>query len=157
MLAQRFLRALGICFLLAALPSCAASGPRLAPVLQPFVDSHTLAGAVVLVADAKGVLDLEAVGWRDIAAGKPMRTDSLFWVASQSKPIACTAIMILVDEGKLSVGQPTVAGATVVADVIEHIRGEKKIAWKMKRRKGYHRKVGHRQELTVVKVTEIKL
>ena len=44
---------------------------------------------------------------------------------------------------------------TVVADVVEHIRGEKKISFKMKRRKGYHKTIGHRQELTVVKITAI--
>jgi large subunit ribosomal protein L21 len=43
----------------------------------------------------------------------------------------------------------------VKADVVAHKRGPKVIAFKMRRRKGYHRKVGHRQELTVVKVTEI--
>ena len=48
-----------------------------------------------------------------------------------------------------------VAAASVTADVLEHKRGEKKIAFKMKRRKGYHRTVGHRQELTVVKITSI--
>jgi large subunit ribosomal protein L21 len=46
--------------------------------------------------------------------------------------------------------------ATVVADVVEHLRGPKVVSFKMKRRKGYHRTVGHRQELTVVKITEIK-
>ena len=51
----------------------------------------------------------------------------------------------------------TVANATVEADVVEHIRGEKKVAFKMKRRKGYHKTIGHRQELTVVKIKEIKL
>ena len=56
-----------------------------------------------------------------------------------------------------SVGSPTVASATVVADVVEHIRGEKKITFKMKRRKGYHKTIGHRQELTVVKIKEIKV
>lgn len=64
-------------------------------------------------------------------------------------------VLLVNNEGKVSVGSPTVAGATVVADVIEHIRGEKKIAFKFRRRKGYHRTVGHRQELTVVKVKEI--
>jgi large subunit ribosomal protein L21 len=49
-----------------------------------------------------------------------------------------------------------VAQASVVADVVKHIRGEKKVAFKMKRRKGYHRTVGHRQELTVVQIKEIK-
>ena len=50
-----------------------------------------------------------------------------------------------------------VAQAAVIANVVEHIRGEKKVAFKMKRRKGYHRKIGHRQELSVVKITEIKV
>jgi CubicO group peptidase (beta-lactamase class C family) len=83
-----------------------APATKLAPVLQPFVDSHILAGAVVLVADPDKVLDVEAVGWADIAAKKPMRPDSVFWIASQSKPIAATALMILVDEGKVNVDDP---------------------------------------------------
>jgi len=65
-------------------------------------------------------------------------------------------VLLVSNEEKLSVGSPLVAEATVVADVVDHIRGEKKVAFKMKRRKGYHRKVGHRQELTVVKIKEIK-
>ena len=52
-------------------------------------------------------------------------------------------------------GSPTVSGATVTADVVEHIRGEKKVTFKMKRRKGYHKTIGHRQELTVVQIKEI--
>ena len=83
-----------------------APAPKLAPVLQPFVESHILAGAVVLVADPDKVLDMEAVGWADIAAQKPMRADSMFWIASQSKPISATALMILVDEGKVNVDDP---------------------------------------------------
>jgi large subunit ribosomal protein L21 len=39
--------------------------------------------------------------------------------------------------------------------VVEHIRGDKKVIWKMRRRKGYHKKQGHRQELTVLKIKEI--
>ena len=53
-------------------------------------------------------------------------------------------------------GTPTVKGATVDADVVEHIRGDKKLTFKMKRRKGYHKTIGHRQELTIVKIKEIK-
>ncbi len=64
-------------------------------------------------------------------------------------------VLLVNNDGALSVGSPTVSGAKVVADVVEHIRGDKVIAWKMKRRKGYHKKIGHRQELTVVKVKEI--
>jgi large subunit ribosomal protein L21 len=65
-------------------------------------------------------------------------------------------VLLVADEGKLCVGKPTVAAASVLVDVTNHLRGDKKVAFKMKRRKGYHRTVGHRQELTRVKIKEIK-
>ena len=74
--------------------------------LQPFIDHHVLAGAVTLVASPEKVLSLEAVGYADIAAHKPMRTDNLFWIASMTKPITATALMMLVDEGKVNVDDP---------------------------------------------------
>jgi CubicO group peptidase (beta-lactamase class C family) len=80
--------------------------PRIAPVLQPFVDSHSLAGAVTLVASKDKVLSLEVVGYEDIARKKPMTADSVFWIASMSKPITGTALMLLVDEGKVSLDDP---------------------------------------------------
>jgi CubicO group peptidase (beta-lactamase class C family) len=52
------------------------------------------------------VLSLEAVGFADVAASVPMRSDCLFWIASQSKPITATALMMLVDEGRISVDDP---------------------------------------------------
>src|SRR5204863_9725495 len=63
-------------------------------------------------------------------------------------------VLMVNNEGKIAVGSPTVANATIVADVVGHIRGEKKVAFKMKRRKGYHKTIGHRQELTVLKIKE---
>ena len=66
-------------------------------------------------------------------------------------------VLLVNSDGKVAVGAPTVPGATVVADVVKHIRGEKKLTFKMKRRKGYHKTIGHRQELTVVKISEIKV
>ena len=65
-----------------------------------------LAGAVVLVADKNRVLDVEAVGYADVAAKKPMQTDCVFWIASQSKPITAAALMTLVDEGKVKLDDP---------------------------------------------------
>jgi large subunit ribosomal protein L21 len=65
-------------------------------------------------------------------------------------------VLLVANDGRVSLGAPTVAKASVLGDVQEHLRGDKKIAFKMKRRKGYHRTVGHRQELTRVKITEIK-
>jgi large subunit ribosomal protein L21 len=53
------------------------------------------------------------------------------------------------------VGTPVVAGASVAAEIVDQHRGEKVINFKKKRRKGYHRKVGHRQELTRVRVSSI--
>ena len=73
------------------------------------------------------------------------------------QPVTFDRVLLLNLDGKVPVGSPTVPAATVVADVVEHIRGEKKIAFKMKRRKGYHKTIGHRQELTVVKIKEIKV
>jgi len=74
--------------------------------VQPFVDREELAGAVMLVADRQKTLVVAAVGWADIAAKKPMRPDSLFWIASQNKPITAVALMMLVDEGKVNVDDP---------------------------------------------------
>jgi CubicO group peptidase (beta-lactamase class C family) len=85
----------------------ASSGAKpIAAALQPFVDRHALAGAVTLVADKDRVLSLEAVGFADIANNTLMGTDALFWIASQSKPITAAALMMLVDEGKVSLDDP---------------------------------------------------
>ena len=100
--------------LLAVLPlvafSVAAEEPAaskgIAAALKPFVESHSLAGAVILVANKDKVLSLEAVGFADVAAGRPMKTDALFWIASQSKPITAAALMMLVDEGKVKLDDP---------------------------------------------------
>ena len=92
---------------LACLPGTAAESVKsLAAAVQPFVDSNTLAGAVMLVASKDKVLGLEAAGWADIVGRKPMKTDALFWIASQSKAMTATAFMMLVDEGKVSLDDP---------------------------------------------------
>ena len=74
----------------------------------------------------------------------------------KGQSFAFDRVLLVNDDGKLKVGAPHVAQATVLADVVDHVRGEKKVAFKMRRREGYHRKIGHRQELTVVKIKEIK-
>jgi len=103
--------------LIAATPVTTQPAPRIAPLLQPFVDEHVLSGAVTLVADKDTILSLEAVGYADVAAKKPMRTDDLFWIASMSKPIAATAVMMLVDEGKVSLDDPVAKYLPVFAAV----------------------------------------
>ena len=71
-------------------------------VLPLFVQREELAGAVALVANKDKVLHVTTVGFADIEVKKPMQADSIFWIASQSKGITATAVMMLVDEGKIS-------------------------------------------------------
>jgi CubicO group peptidase (beta-lactamase class C family) len=83
-----------------------AEEPAIRTALQPFVDSHSLAGAVALVADRDKILTVDAVGYSDVAAKTLMGNDAVFWIASQSKPITAAALMILVDEGKIDLDDP---------------------------------------------------
>ena len=95
--------------LLAALVSIslpAWADDAIAAALQPFVEHHTLAGAVAIVATRDKILSTTTAGFADIAAQKAMPADALFWIASQSKPITATAFMMLVDEGKVNVEDP---------------------------------------------------
>ena len=88
-----------------------------------------------------------------VAAGDTLEIERLDTEAG--KPFTFDRVLLVNNDGKLHVGTPTVDGAKVVADVVAHKRGEKKLSFKMKRRKGYHKTIGHRQELTVVKITAI--
>ena len=63
--------------------------------------------------------------------------------------------VLVVGGDNLSLGAPTVTGATVAAEVLEQARGPKIIAFKKRRRKNSRRKIGHRQEFTLVRITEI--
>ena len=89
-----------------------------------------------------------------VRAGDRLEIERLAVEAGQ--PVTFERVLMVNQDGKITIGSPTVADTAVLADVVEHIRGEKKIAFKMKRRKGYHKTIGHRQELTVVKIKEIK-
>jgi large subunit ribosomal protein L21 len=89
-----------------------------------------------------------------VSAGDTLEIERL--AVEAGKPVTFDRVLMVNNDGKVTLGSPTIASATIEADVVEHIRGEKKIAFKMKRRKGYHKTIGHRQELTVVKIKEIK-
>ena len=84
----------------------AAPAKSIAAQLQPFVDKGEMAGAVALVASKDKVLTIETVGFADVTAKRAMKADALFWIASQTKPITGVAVMMLVDEGKLSLDDP---------------------------------------------------
>jgi CubicO group peptidase (beta-lactamase class C family) len=78
----------------------------IAAQLEPFVKDHSIAGAITLVVGENGILSLETVGQRDLAAQIPMQEDTLFWIASMTKPITAMAVMMLVEDGKMQVDDP---------------------------------------------------
>jgi large subunit ribosomal protein L21 len=89
-----------------------------------------------------------------VSAGDSVQVERL--AVEAGKPVTFDRVLLVNNEGKVTAGTPTVANATVEAEVVEHIRGDKVVTFKMKRRKGYHKKIGHRQELSVVRIKEIK-
>lgn len=84
----------------------AADSIEIAKSVWPYVERHELAGAVTLVVSKDKFLSLETVGYADIAAKRKMRPDTLFWIASMSKPITAVAVMMLVDEGRIQLDDP---------------------------------------------------
>ncbi len=85
--------------------------------------------------------DLIDVEKLDVEAGKDTVLDVLF----------------VADGDKIQLGSPLLAGASVTAEVVDQFKGEKVIAYKFKRRKGYHRTVGHRRQLTKLKIKSISI
>jgi CubicO group peptidase (beta-lactamase class C family) len=94
--------------LFATLPSIAEAPnlPGIGPAMQAMIAKNEIAGAVTVVVDKDNVLHFECSGFADVAAKRPMTPDTLFWIASMTKPITGTAILMLQDEGKLNVADP---------------------------------------------------
>ena len=74
--------------------------------MQALVDRHVIAGSVTLVEQHGKTIQLAAVGSADISAGRAMKTDDLFWIASMAKPMTAVCVMMLADEGKLVLDDP---------------------------------------------------
>jgi CubicO group peptidase (beta-lactamase class C family) len=91
-------------FSIPLLASCTA--PKLHSVseaMRTAVANQQVSGAVTVVATREKVVHCEATGLADIARGEPMRPDSLFWIASMTKPVTAVSLLMLQDEGKLTV------------------------------------------------------
>ncbi len=84
----------------------AQSPAPLSPVVHSLVEKQIAPGVVVLVANKDQVVAVETAGYASLAAQTPMRPDAVFWIASMSKSLTGTAVMMLVDEGKLSLDDP---------------------------------------------------
>ncbi len=101
----------GAAFLAASAPPRAAEFDRdklaaIRPRMERFVEEGQIAGAVTVVGTARGVDSLEAVGRQQADPPVPMKKDTLFRIASMTKPITAVAVLILADRGKLAVTDP---------------------------------------------------
>jgi CubicO group peptidase (beta-lactamase class C family) len=83
------------------------ASPEVTAAMQPYLDSYKLAGVIGNIADKNGDIHYRNIlGYADVEGKKPMREDNVFWIASMTKMFAGASIMMLVDEGKVSLDNP---------------------------------------------------
>lgn len=75
--------------------------------------------------------------------------------AERGSTVEFDKVLLVDNDGAVTVGSPVVEGAKVICEVISHVRGEKVIVFHKKRRKGYRKRNGHRQDFTELKIKEI--
>jgi large subunit ribosomal protein L21 len=90
-----------------------------------------------------------------VTSGDVIRIDRPF--DENEKSIKFDRVLLVAGEGSPKIGVPLLGGATVAADVLRAAKGPKIDIQKYKRRKGYHRRIGHRQKYTEVRITGINL
>jgi large subunit ribosomal protein L21 len=90
-----------------------------------------------------------------VSSGDRIRIDRE--VSPDEKTVTFDRVLLVGGEGEPKIGLPVVAGASVTAEVLGPVKGPKVDIFKYKRRKGYHKKQGHRQQFVEVKITEIKV
>ena len=76
--------------------------PEVHTAVDAQIAAHEIAGAVTVVLSPTSTLHLDAQGFADLEKKTPMSTDNVFWIASMTKPVTAVAIMMLVEEGKIS-------------------------------------------------------
>jgi CubicO group peptidase (beta-lactamase class C family) len=83
------------------------SSAEVTAAMQPYLDSYKLAGIIAIIADKTGQVHYKnLLGYADVEAKKPISEDNVFWIASMSKMFAGASIMMLSDEGKVSLDDP---------------------------------------------------
>jgi large subunit ribosomal protein L21 len=75
---------------------------------------------------------------------------------AEGETVVFDKVLLVDNDGKVKVGTPVVEGASVKATVLEHVKGEKVLVFKKKRRKSYQKMNGHRQYLTKIQIEEVK-
>src|SRR5678815_5768293 len=83
------------------------ASPEVSAAMKPYLDSYKLAGVVSLIADKSGKVHYKnLLGYADVETKKPITEDNVFWIASMTKMFAGASIMMLVDEGKVTLDDP---------------------------------------------------
>lgn len=77
--------------------------------------------------------------------------------AQPSDKVVLSDVLFVSSDGKVTVGTPVIAGAVVNTEVLKHVRSDKIIVFKKKRRHNYRRKAGHRQWMTILKIKDISV
>src|SRR5690349_15059465 len=80
--------------------------PGIDAAMQEMIAKNEIAGAVTAVVSKGKILHLQTHGMANVAEKKPMKEDTLFWIASMTKPVTATAVLMLQDDGKLKVTDP---------------------------------------------------
>ncbi len=88
-----------------------------------------------------------------VEAGKKIFVHRL--EAEEGKKVEFDQVLLIEEDGKITVGEPTIEGAVIEGNVLDHMRGDKVIVFKKKRKKGYRIKNGHRQNFTQVEIVSI--
>ncbi len=90
-----------------------------------------------------------------VEAGKFIYTNRL--AAAEGAKVEFDQVLLVSSEGKIEVGAPVVSGAKVSATILSHLKDDKVLIFKKKRRKGYKLKKGHRQQYTKVRIDSITI
>src|SRR5688500_7507681 len=99
---------------------CAAEPPKLAGIgsaLEKMVEKNEIAGGVTMVVSKDRVLHADEIGFADVKNQRPMTADTMFWIASMTKPVTGAAILMLQDEGKLKASDPVAKYLPEFADL----------------------------------------
>lgn len=92
-----------------------------------------------------------------VTEGETLDIELVDFPAEGEKKLTISDVLMVGNGDKFSLGNPLLSGATVGLELVEEIKGKKVIAYKYRRREGYHKTIGHRQQLSRVKITKISV
>jgi len=92
-----------------------------------------------------------------VTEGETLDIELVEFPAEGEKKITISDVLMVGNGDKFTLGNPLLSGATVGLELVEDIKAKKVIAYKYRRREGYHKTIGHRQQLSRVKITKISV